>query len=189
MTKIVFLGDSGTGKTCLIKRMLYDSFDNELPTSVAAMNTMKFEDVLQNMHEIIIWDTAGSEQYQSLAPVFYRGSYLAIIVFSFDNIESYNRIGFWKEQFFSYVSDKEKVIIVGNKSDLSERKVEEFDSNILICDRTIQYIECSAKEGTNADTLKTLITDYVLEIEPRIKKLNPLTQPIVRNDTEQSKCC
>ena len=121
--KVVLLGDSGVGKTCIISRYISGSFDsNSASTNGAsyASKSVTYEDLNKSLL-LDIWDTAGQEKYKSLTKFFYKDAAVAILVYditirqSFDNIKNY-----WYEQI-QMNGDKNMVLgIAGNKCDLYE---------------------------------------------------------------------
>ena len=95
--KVVLLGDSGVGKTCIISRYISGAFDQNTPSTNGASYASKpitFEKLNKTI-SLDIWDTAGQEKYKSLTKFFYKDAAVAILVYditkkeSFDNIQSY----------------------------------------------------------------------------------------------------
>ena len=137
--KLVFVGDSGVGKTCIISRFLRGTFDaNQLTTDGASYATKTIE--IKEMNEYItfdIWDTAGQETYKALTKFFFQGAKMAILVYditrkaTFDNMK-----GEWYEQLKDYGDSDVIIGIAGNKSDLydeeavSEQEAREFAKSI-----------------------------------------------------------
>ena len=121
--KVVLLGDSGVGKTCIISRYISGSFDsNSASTNGASYATKKVE--YKDINKILIldiWDTAGQEKYKSLTKFFYKDAAVAILVYdislkqSFDNIKKY-----WYQQIQENGNRNMVLGIAGNKCDLYE---------------------------------------------------------------------
>ena len=82
-TKLVFLGDPGVGKTCVISRFTRGCFDGNVASTMGANYTSKTVEVpeLGESLELDIWDTAGQEKYRSLTRIFFQGAKLAILVY------------------------------------------------------------------------------------------------------------
>ena len=123
--KVVLLGDSGVGKTCIISRYISGSFDsNSASTNGASYASKKVE--YKDINKILIldiWDTAGQEKYKSLTKFFYKDAAVAILVYdislkqSFENVKNY-----WYQQIQEN-GDKNMVLgIAGNKCDLYEEE-------------------------------------------------------------------
>ena len=123
--KVVLLGDSGVGKTCIISRYISNTFDaNSASTNGASYTSKKISyDDLGKQIVLDIWDTAGQEKYKSLTKFFYKDAAVAILVYditlkeSFDNLKEY-----WYKQIQEN-GDKNMVLgVAGNKSDLYEEE-------------------------------------------------------------------
>lgn len=139
--KLVLLGDTAVGKSCLVVRFVRDEFfEFQEPTIGGKVNlnrifplgmlfsaafltqsvalesaTVKFE----------IWDTAGQERYRSLAPMYYRGAAAAIVVYDITNKESFNGAKSWVKELQRRGDPNVIIALAGNKADLqNKRKVE-----------------------------------------------------------------
>ncbi len=102
-----------------------------------------------------IWDTCGQEAYRSLITSFYRNSSLAILVYSIDNINSYNNIESWLNEIKSQANPEIKIFLIGNKTDLeNERQISKEEAQRFSSDHIFNYfIETSAKTGFNAQSV------------------------------------
>ena len=121
--KVVLLGDSGVGKTCIISRYISGAFDQNSPTTNGASYASKII-TLDNVAKTIsldIWDTAGQEKYKSLTKFFYKDAKVAILVYDITLRQSYDNI---KEYWYKQIQengDKRMILgIAGNKCDLYE---------------------------------------------------------------------
>merc|ERR1719229_1176116 len=93
--KITFLGDGDVGKTCIIARFMYDTFDHNTTHTVGIdflSKTMYLEDRVVRLQ---LWDTAGQERFRSLIPSYIRDSSVAIVVYSIDNRASFEHVDTW----------------------------------------------------------------------------------------------
>ena len=137
--KLVFVGDSGVGKTCIITRFLKGTFNsNELTTDGASYASKTIE--IPEMKEFItfdIWDTAGQERYKSLTKFFFQGAKMAILVYDITVRQSYDSMkNEWYKQLKDYGDSDVIIGIAGNKSDLydeeavSEQEARDFAKSI-----------------------------------------------------------
>ena len=123
--KVVLLGDSGVGKTCIIARYISGSFDKNSPTTNGASfcsKNVRFEQLGKNLL-LDIWDTAGQEKYKALTKFFYKDAAVCILVYDVTRKESFQSL---KDYWYSQLKENSEPDIVigvaGNKSDLYENE-------------------------------------------------------------------
>lgn len=155
--KIVLIGDSGVGKTCIISRFVSGDYNKNMnSTDGASYATKKL--VLPKLKTSInldIWDTAGQERYKSLTKFFYKDAAMIIMVYdvtlktSFDNLKEY-----WYREV-QELSEKNFVLgIAGNKSDLYEREqVSEKEAREYAKSINAVFGLTSAQNNTGIDQL------------------------------------
>ena len=150
--KIIIIGESGVGKSCLALKGTEDKFhDFYSPT----IGFDFFKITLKIKNEIIkleIWDTCGQEIYRSLISSYYRNSVLAIIVYSIDDKNSFDKIEEWLCEIKAYTYENIKIFLIGNKVDLEERRViqKEIAEKFVKNQKIDFFLETSAKDGINA---------------------------------------
>ena len=163
--KVVFLGDTSVGKSCLAVRFVRnDFFEFQEPTIGAAFlsKTITHDN---KRYKFEIWDTAGQERYRSLAPMYYRGARAAVIVYDITDEDSFKGAKSWIRELKKKTSNC-LIILVGNKIDLKEkRKLNAHDVRDYARDNNIIYMESSAKSGENVDQIFTKIA-YNLPEQP-----------------------
>ena len=123
--KLVFIGDPGVGKTCIISRFLKGTFDADQITTVGASyasKTIKISETNESL-TLDIWDTAGQEKYRSLTRIFFQGAKLAILVYDITRKETFDNLkNVWLKELKDH-ADKNVVLgVAGNKSDLYEKE-------------------------------------------------------------------
>ena len=100
--KVVLLGETGVGKTCIIDRFINDNFvDNQKATGISTFiaKTMTFDEFQGKSVKYEIWDTAGQEQYRALNKIFYKDAGVAILVYDITNENSFKEIqNYWVNQ-------------------------------------------------------------------------------------------
>jgi small GTP-binding protein len=120
-SKIVLLGASGVGKTCIICRAVSNEFDADMLNTVGACYTLKQVElqtgVLVNLQ---VWDTAEQERFRTLAPMSYRGAIAAILVFSIVDEMPLPAVEDWTQEIKSQTDNMPVLFIVGNKMDLTD---------------------------------------------------------------------
>ena len=121
--KIVFLGDICVGKTSLVTRFMYDSFDRKYKSTVGIDFFCKTVTIGDTSVKLQLWDTAGQERFRSLLSGYIRDSAVAIVCFDVSNKESFIDIEKWVKDVRMERMDMATLIIVGNKTDkVNERE-------------------------------------------------------------------
>uniref|UniRef100_A0A0E0BAZ8 Uncharacterized protein n=1 Tax=Oryza glumipatula TaxID=40148 RepID=A0A0E0BAZ8_9ORYZ len=153
--KLVLLGDSGVGKSCIVLRFVRGQFDPTSKVTVGASflsQTLALEDSTTVKFEI--WDTAGQERYAALAPLYYRGAGAAIVVYDITSSESFNKAQYWVKELQKHGSPDMIMALVGNKADLHDnRSVSSQDAQEYAERNTMFSIETSAKTADNINQL------------------------------------
>ncbi|KAJ5077872.1 ras-related protein rab-5c [Anaeramoeba ignava] len=162
--KLVLLGASAAGKSSIVLRFCKgEFFENQEATIGAAFLTQSvpFDDYVVKLQ---IWDTAGQERYHSLAPMYYRGSAAAIVVFDVTDRNSFETSKKWVKELITEVSKDILVIVVGNKVDLEhKRSVQIEEAEEYTKEKGLIYIETSAKTGLGISELFKLIAKRLTE--------------------------
>lgn len=166
--KIVFLGEQGVGKTSLITRFMYDTFDDHYQATIGIdflSKTMYLDDKTIRLQ---LWDTAGQERFRSLIPSYIRDSRVAIVVYDITKKKSFEFIDKWIEDVKNERGEENVILcIVGNKSDLNdERQVstEEGEQKAKILGANI-FMETSTKVGYNVKNLFKKIAKSLPEFQ------------------------
>lgn len=159
--KLVFLGEQAVGKTSVITRFMYDTFDAAYKVTIGidfVSKTMYLEDRIVRLQ---LWDTAGQERFRSLIPSYIRDSSVAVVVYDITNRASFLNTDQWIEDITSERGSDVVIMLVGNKTDLQENlrqvSVEEGKAKAKqlgsSTDEGIMFIETSAKAGFNVKAL------------------------------------
>ena len=199
--KLIFIGDSGVGKSCLTTKAVKNNFEEYYQATVG------FEFLTFNMKvndkviKLQIWDTCGQEIYKSLISNFYRNSSLAVIIYAIDNKESFNHAENWLIDLKSHANPYVRIFLVGNKADLEEdRKVSKEEGEKYREEQHLDlFLETSAKTGHNArnvlvEAAKILYKDY-LKFDENNKggedrlKINKGEQLIKKGKKDKKGCC
>jgi len=150
--KLVMLGDSSAGKSSLVLRFCRGTFSPYHEATIGASFLVQQIVVDDIPVKFQIWDTAGSERFHSLAPMYYRGALAAIIVYDISNYDSFERVQKWVDELQGQRGDPPIIAIVGNKSDLIQTRGREVKKELaqnLASDKGSIWMECSAKTGHN----------------------------------------
>jgi small GTP-binding protein len=151
--KILLVGDSSVGKSSIMMRFIDNFFNESMTTTVGADFKSKRVKVDDTELKLIIWDTAGQEKYRSLAQNFYKNALGVFIVFDITNRATFTNIEGWVKQVQKNTGEEVIKWLLGNKADLeSERQVSKEEIDETCRKLSLQYLEVSAKSGTNINT-------------------------------------
>ena len=164
--KVVLIGATNVGKTCIVTRATTNFYDPEQTSTVGASFSVKEYEVDGNKATLRIWDTAGQEKFRSLAPMYFQGSQVALLVFSVDSLSSFDEIDIWYEEIKSALTEMPVMYLIGNKSDLEDKRVVSFEEGQRKSDMLKAiYFETSAKLGHNIEELFLSIAESVLAMK------------------------
>nr|XP_009665157.1 PREDICTED: ras-related protein Rab-6B isoform X1 [Struthio camelus australis] len=142
------------GKTSLITRFMYDSFDNTYQATIGIdflSKTMYLEDRTVRLQ---LWDTAGQERFRSLIPSYIRDSTVAVVVYDITNLNSFQQTAKWIDDVRTERGSDVIIMLVGNKTDLADKRqitIEEGEQRAK--ELKVMFIETSAKTGYNVKQL------------------------------------
>lgn len=166
--KIIVIGDSYVGKSCLTNKGTKNLFDESYNATVGfefVTSNIKINDKVCKMQ---IWDTCGQEVYRSLITNFYRNSSLAVLVYSIDSQESFDSLDNWIKELKTFSSPDAKIFLIGNKKDLENKRVISTEQGALFKteNNLDAFFEASALTGFNSqkvfvESAKVLYLDYL----------------------------
>jgi len=166
--KLVFLGEQSVGKTSLITRFMYDSFDNTYQATIGIdflSKTMYLEDRTVRLQ---LWDTAGQERFRSLIPSYIRDSTVAVVVYDVTNINSFQQTNKWIDDVRTERGTDVIIVLVGNKTDLADKRQVSIDEGERKAkDLNVMFIETSAKTGYNVKQLFRRVAAALPGMEPK----------------------
>ena len=153
--RVITLGESGVGKTSLIRRYIHNIFDeNNLAT--IGLNFALKQVQLKNGKTINIRliDTAGQEKYRSLVKSYFKNADAVLFIFSLDTKDSFDCMINWINLFNENCKVKRCIprYLIGNKAD-QDRKVSNDVIDEFISKNKYKYYETSAKDNTGIDEL------------------------------------
>lgn len=156
--KLVLLGDTAVGKSCIAMRYVNDDFYEFQEPTIGAAFLSKHINIKNNDTRLDIWDTAGQERYRSLAPMYYRGAQAAIVIYDITMNSSFNGAKSWIKELKSKTTNC-YIVLLGNKCDLEKnRRVNNEEVENFCLENNIKHILTSAKTGENVETVfKTII--------------------------------
>ncbi|MBN2230975.1 MAG: GTP-binding protein [Candidatus Thorarchaeota archaeon] len=147
--KIVFLGDSGVGKTSIIQRYVYDSMDPDIGRTIGAVLHVKTMVVNNEFHKQVIWDLGGQESFAQLREQYCANASGAFFIFDRTRLETLQHIDDWLIALHASVG-KVPVIAVENKIDLESVITNEQIRGMLEV-RQLEHIQTSALQNKNVE--------------------------------------
>jgi small GTP-binding protein len=166
--KVVVLGSASVGKTSIICRSVSDEFDQAMPSTIGASYSSKEIEVGGVTINLQIWDTAGQERFRTLAPMYYRNSLVALLVFSITDDRTLQDVKSWAAEMKQQAEKMPTLFVIGNKSDLEDqRRVLAEEGAAIAKELSASYVEVSAKTGQGIDEL------FVSVAEEAATKLHP----------------
>ena len=158
------LGDQSAGKTCLVSRFVNDKFNDNQAATLAQDFKAKTMDVNQQGQtakiRLQIWDTAGGEQFRSLAPNYYKGAQAFCLVYDSTNASTFEALKYWTDQIRQMVATKHSIFIIAAKTDLSEKEAISIkEAGAFAKSNGATLHQTSAKEGTGVYELFQSIAD------------------------------
>ncbi|CAO1623236.1 unnamed protein product [Jaminaea pallidilutea] len=194
--KLVFLGEQSVGKTSLITRFMYDTFDSTYQATIGIdflSKTMYLEDRTVRLQ---LWDTAGQERFRSLIPSYIRDSSVAVVVYDITNRASFQNTSKWVDDVRAERGSDVIIVLVGNKTDLGDkRQVTTEEAEAKASELNLMFIETSAKAGHNVKTLFKKIAqalpgmDKSAEGGEQANKMIDVTTPATPAAGEESSSC
>ncbi|CAH6786668.1 Rab26 [Phodopus roborovskii] len=157
--KVMLVGDSGVGKTCLLVRFKDGAFlAGTFISTVGIDFRNKVLDVDGTKVKLQIWDTAGQERFRSVTHAYYRDAHALLLLYDITNKDSFDNIQAWLTEIQEYAQQDVVLMLLGNKVDSTqERVVKREDGEKLAKEYGLPFMETSAKTGLNVDLAFTAI--------------------------------
>ncbi|OHT13085.1 small GTP-binding protein [Tritrichomonas foetus] len=188
--KVVLVGDTKVGKSCILSRFVQGTFDRNMPATIGAAFLTKVITTPNGNVRLQLWDTAGQEKFRSLAPMYYRSAAVAVLVYDITQKQSLDGLEDWAAEIADKAPHNIKLVVIGNKTDLEEdRQVTQQQGKELANNlNAVIHGETSAKTGAGINEIFAQIAE--LDITQDDIVVNPASnrpQPKSNND-EGCKC-
>jgi small GTP-binding protein len=156
VNKVVIVGESGVGKTCIMAQFIENKFEEEFVSSLTTQyRRKKIQLVTGEDVTFDIYDTAGQEKYRAIAKLYYKNARVVILVYDITDIKSFEAMkNYWYEQVKDIQTENLILAIAANKSDLyEERQVENETGEEFAKSINAIFVETSAKNDSGIDKL------------------------------------
>jgi len=161
LIKLLLIGDSGVGKSCLLLRFSDDQFTPSFITTIGIDFKIKTIELEGKRIKLQIWDTAGQERFRTITTAYYRGAMGILLVYDVTDEQSFSNIRNWIRNIEQHAADNVNKVLIGNKADqVNDKKVETTRGQALADEYCIKFFEASAKTNQNvAEAFESIAID------------------------------
>jgi Ras-related protein Rab-2A len=154
LLKYIIIGDAAVGKSNLLLRYAHGQFKPEYQLTIGVEFGAKNVNIRNKIYRVQIWDTAGQENFRSITRAYYKNSVCALVVYDISSRDSFNNVSTWIEDCKNQSPKTIFMVLVGNKSDLEDRRQVSTEEGQELADKYgILFYETSAKDGTNVSEI------------------------------------
>ena len=188
MYKILLLGDSSVGKTCILTRYSENTFQEDHLATIG----LDFKQKIVNLDngktvKVQIWDTAGQDRFKSITKNYYKGAHGIILIYDVTTRKTFDNVRKWIDTIKEEVSDKVNVILVGNKIDNNDnRKVTTEEGQEIANEYKLPFYETSAKTG---DNINKAFNDLITRVVDVFGKYEEKGQKLGNKKKKANGCC
>jgi len=187
--KLLLIGDSGVGKTCILFRFSEDAFNTTFISTIGIDFKIRTIELDGKKIKLQIWDTAGQERFRTITTAYYRGAMGIMLVYDVTNEKSFENIKNWIRNIEEHASSDVEKMILGNKCDINERRLVSKDrGEQLAIEYGIKFMETSAKASVNVEeAFFTLAKDIKTKMEKKLEASHPPRGHHLRANNEPAK--
>eukprot|EP01097_Dermamoeba_algensis_P006747 TRINITY_DN420_c0_g1_i5.p1 TRINITY_DN420_c0_g1~~TRINITY_DN420_c0_g1_i5.p1 ORF type:complete len:217 (-),score=38.65 TRINITY_DN420_c0_g1_i5:167-817(-) len=152
LIKLLLIGDSGVGKSCLLLRFSDDSFTPSFITTIGIDFKIRTIELDGKKIKLQIWDTAGQERFRTITTAYYRGAMGILLVYDVTDEKSFGNIRNWIRNIEQHATSDVNKILIGNKCDMVDKKVVDTERGQALANEFgIKFLETSAKNNINVE--------------------------------------
>jgi len=150
--KLLLIGDSGVGKTCVLFRFAEDAFNSTFISTIGIDFKIRTIELDGKKIKLQIWDTAGQERFRTITTAYYRGAMGIMLVYDITNEKSFDNIKNWIRNIEEHATSDVEKMVLGNKCDMNDRRqVSKERGEQLAIEYGIKFMETSAKASINVE--------------------------------------
>ncbi|XP_068442535.1 ras-related protein Rab-19-like [Clinocottus analis] len=151
--KIILIGDSNVGKTCLVQNFKSGIFSERQQNTIGVDFTVRTVDIEGKRVKMQVWDTAGQERFRTITQSYYRSAHGAIIVYDITRSPTFDSVANWIKEVENYGASNVVLVLIGNKCDLEQERQVLFEEacNLAKDKEILAALETSAKESQNVE--------------------------------------
>uniref|UniRef100_A0A3Q4HH21 RAB44, member RAS oncogene family n=1 Tax=Neolamprologus brichardi TaxID=32507 RepID=A0A3Q4HH21_NEOBR len=184
---VVMIGDSSVGKTSFMKRAQSGKFSLDIPASIG-LDSLMWPVVVDGKPMILqLWDTAGQERFHSITKQVFHKAQAFLLMYDITSTNSFSAVSYWANCIQESAAENVTVLLLGNKSDCSERRVKTHQGEILAKEYDFEFMECSAATGENViQSLEVVARKLSQRIDSREEATVLHKEP---EQKKSSRCC
>jgi small GTP-binding protein len=186
--KVILLGNTGVGKTSLTARWVHGAFDARMSPTIGAASWSKDVQLGQAVVKITLWDTAGQEQFRSIAPLYIRGARVAVIVASADSAETLHAIPAWLELLAQADEEPVPALLAINKCDCRDPWADDALCRAIELYRA-SFVTVFAVSAMSGDQVAELFTEAARLADAADRPGVEPAGPAPARDGGAAKCC
>ena len=170
LVKLLMLGDSGVGKSCLMMRFSDGKFPLDIIGTAGIDCKEKVITADGENIKVQIWDTAGQERYSTLTESYYKKAFGILLVYDTTDPKSFSNVDAWMKSIKEKANSIVEIVVVGNKIDLVHEKKVPTEVAMKFADTYgVPLIEASAKDGTNVEKAFLTLTERIFNNQELVK--------------------
>ncbi|XP_070546734.1 ras-related protein Rab-8A-like [Ptychodera flava] len=187
--KLLLIGDSGVGKTCVLFRFSEDAFNSTFISTIGIDFKIRTIELDGKKIKLQIWDTAGQERFRTITTAYYRGAMGIMLVYDITNEKSFDNIKNWIRNIEEHASADVEKMVLGNKCDMEDRRqVTKERGEQLAIEYGIKFMETSAKASINVEeAFHTLATDIKIKMDKKMETSSAAKSAVKVTETHHKK--
>lgn len=173
--KLLLIGDSGVGKSCLLLRFAEDTYTESFISTIGVDFKIRTLELDGAAAKLQIWDTAGQERFRTITSSYYRGTHGIIVVYDVTDAGSFASVSSWLQEVERYAAEDVNILLVGNKADMAAQRQVEYAAGKEFAEKLgVPFLETSAKDNTNVEAA---FVTMARQIKERVGRPNATQAP------------
>jgi small GTP-binding protein len=189
LVKLLIIGESAVGKSCLLLRFAEDSFSETFLSTIGIDFKVRPVEIDGQKVKLQIWDTAGQEQFRTITKAYYRGAHGIMLVFDVTKRETFEQTRQWMASIRENVTDEVATILIGNKSDMPDRIISREEGEGMAKEFGVEYFETSAKSGEGVESTFIHLATGIMKNKDRIMAKKGAAVPVAKKKEDGKGCC